>query len=666
MLQQPGDPGSELERLLADLGGQLKRTLVAGIAALLLMAGCSVVSVLSILGIGAVRPPAAAAAGAGDTRTVAAAPEFYTAAFAELRAEAVPGSGPATLALNVRRSAAVAAEAALRGADILVLPEYGLSGFGRGRDAWIPFLEQLPEPGGVPCDAPPEDYALAPSLVGLSCAAREHGIALVANLGDLIYCDASEPPPPGCATSRDGRLQYNTAVAFDTDGTYLARAWKQNLWGEASYFDEPVACGLSSFVTSFGVRFGLFTCADLIYEWPAEALILQEEGISNFVAPMAWSDEMAQMQALPTFQAWSYRHCVNFVAANHRGPAMSGSGVFSCGRVVTASFDPGTGDAPLQLATLPSRPGPGPAQAAGRLGLLGPKELAVSTSSTTTANTSSGSTTRSGEDGAATAWVFEPVDPEGEGWQSLCSASGEVCCTLLSLIGAGPAVGRGYVLAALDGDDEGGGISWSGAACAGACVLAFFMRPICFRECSGGLSSCLVRILTKSYSLAGAARAHAVLACNEPGPGCLEYQPPPTVPEEQLSGVIIAMTTRPSIGPNISIFPMALAEATAAAAGAAARPHGNASRAAAPVGEATPASGRPVRRAMQQRLLEPYGPTAELEFQVLTGAPGFGFWRLQAAALPVGTSSPLVSALLYGRVFGRDELSYSCPLELDI
>jgi len=53
--------------------------------------------------------------------------------------------------------------------------------------------------------------------------------------------------------------------------------------------------------------------------------------------------------------------------------------------------------------------------------------------------------------------------------------------------------------------------------------------------------------------------------------------------------------------------------------------------------------------------------SGELEFTVLDGAPGFGFWRLQAAALPPSSASPLVSAMLYGRPFGRDELVYDCP-----
>ena len=288
--------------------------------------------------------------------------EEYTAAFVELRAQTA-GTGPATLALNVLLSSNVAEEAASRGADILVLPEYGLSGFGSGRDAWVPFLEQLPQPpngaAAVPCNTP-EEYKLAPSLVGLSCAAREHAIAIVANIGDLIYCDA-DPGYPGCDSSRDGRLQFNTAIAFDSEGRYVAKAHKQNLWGEAEYFDEPANCPLSSFqITSrmgVAVDFGLFTCADLIYEFPPTGLL--KEGLLNFVAPMAWSDEMAQMQALPSYQAWSLAKCINLVATNHRGPSMSGSGAFSCGRVLAATFSPGINDGPMHLVTLPARPFPG-------------------------------------------------------------------------------------------------------------------------------------------------------------------------------------------------------------------------------------------------------------------------------------------------------------------
>lgn len=112
----------------------------------------------------------------------------------------------------------------------------------------------------------------------------------------------------------------------------------------------------------------------------------------------------------------------------------------------------------------------------------------------------------------------------------------------------------------------------------------------------------------------------------------------------------MAMTTQPAIGPNITIFPMALAEPTE---GVAAQRNNQTWAATA---------GRLKSPELQQRLLEPFRPTGELEYTVLTGAPGYGFWRLQAAALPVGSSGPLVSALLYGRVFRLDDLSYDCPV----
>ena len=42
----------------------------------------------------------------------------------------------------------------------------------------------------------------------------------------------------------------------------------------------------ASFQTTFGVEFGLFTCADLIYEFPAVALA-EDRQLLNFVAPVS-------------------------------------------------------------------------------------------------------------------------------------------------------------------------------------------------------------------------------------------------------------------------------------------------------------------------------------------------------------------------------------------
>lgn len=151
--------------------------------------------------------------------------------------------------------------------------------------------------------------------MSLSCAAKSSGVAVVANL-------AENDPTAGA--------MYNVDVAFDTDGTFLAKYRKQNLWvsclpvldtaavalpqiiiaaslalfhdvpapwpssqGEW-YMTTPQSCPIVSFTPKFNVTFGLFTCADLIYPFPAAELV--DQGVRNFLMPAAWTDEMAQMQ----------------------------------------------------------------------------------------------------------------------------------------------------------------------------------------------------------------------------------------------------------------------------------------------------------------------------------------------------------------------------------
>ncbi|KOO24769.1 pantetheinase [Chrysochromulina tobinii] len=177
-------------------------------------------------------------------------------------------------------------QAGRAGASLVVFPEYGITGFSSyPKSSWVSggYVEAVPAvPSGrrvVPCDSP-STFANAPSVVSLSCVAKKHGIAVVANLMDY-----------------DGHNMYNTDVALDTDGAFLAKYPKQNLWGERNV-DIPQSCPMASFTTSFNVTFGLITCADLIYEFPASRLV-RERHVEHFVMPAAWSDEMAQMQEPP-------------------------------------------------------------------------------------------------------------------------------------------------------------------------------------------------------------------------------------------------------------------------------------------------------------------------------------------------------------------------------
>ena len=53
----------------------------------------------------------------------------------------------------------------------------------------------------------------------------------------------------------------------------------------------PQDCPEKTFTTSFGVTFGMATCADMIFKRPA--LTLANKGVKHFVVPVAWNDEMS-------------------------------------------------------------------------------------------------------------------------------------------------------------------------------------------------------------------------------------------------------------------------------------------------------------------------------------------------------------------------------------
>jgi hypothetical protein len=132
----------------------------------------------------------------------------YKAAYVEYTASSPCGGGSCGRQQKAASCAAYAqyiSEASNQGADIIVFPEYGITGFSSyPKWSWVSggYTETIPAPSGrvVPCDDS-SSYPDAPSVVSLSCAAKQHGIAVVANL--MAY---------------DGTNMYNTDIALDTDG----------------------------------------------------------------------------------------------------------------------------------------------------------------------------------------------------------------------------------------------------------------------------------------------------------------------------------------------------------------------------------------------------------------------------------------------------------------
>jgi pantetheine hydrolase len=201
------------------------------------------------------------------------------------------------------------AQAAAAGARIVVLPEYGLNGpVFRTRDEALPYLESIPAPGSLPCQN--DSALLYPVSASLSCLAQKYEIILVANLGDVQYCSRQKDPicPP------DGRYQYNAQVAFDESGLVLNKYWKEHLYYEF-YFDTPVGQMPKFFDTSFGVRFGMFICFDIIFGYPGLEL-MRTYNVQHFVYSTWWVNTPPLMTATQIQQGWSRFFNVTLLASN--------------------------------------------------------------------------------------------------------------------------------------------------------------------------------------------------------------------------------------------------------------------------------------------------------------------------------------------------------------
>lgn len=318
-------------------------------------------------------------------------------------------------ATSARQYAALAKEAAKQGAQIVVFPEYGITGESSyPANAWLTggYTESWSADaiGKIPCNSD-SDFPWAPTIVKLSCAAADNKIVIVANL--IEY-------------SKDKKF-YNTDIAFDSDGTFLATYHKMNLWGEGN-IDVPPVCDVVSFETKFGETFGMFTCADIIHQHPASNLL--EKKIKHFVHPVGWTNEMAQMQTLAYTQGWSAVKNVNLITSNLKGQYSSGSGVFVSGRAANYTYAPGWKDS-LFIAEIPS--------GGRRLAEDSPVPLK----------------SRFNLKAAGSNWKFAPL-ADGK----ICS--GATCCK--ANVTSGRA--ENFVLGALDGIDNDGHLRWPAQVCA--------------------------------------------------------------------------------------------------------------------------------------------------------------------------------------------------------
>ncbi|XP_046688641.1 vanin-like protein 2 isoform X2 [Homalodisca vitripennis] len=245
----------------------------------------------------------------------------YTAAVVEF-APTQSDHGPAdTLLDNARRYIDIIKTAATHNANIVVFPECGLTTIKIPvvRQDIFPFLIELPEVGTNPCDLVDSHQVLQL----LSCAAKHNAIYVVVNLSELAHCSVGETDCPP-----DGSLFYNTNIAFNKSGHIVARYRKTNLFIEPEFSIMKIP-DYSWFDTDFGVRFGIFTCFDILFKEPT-ATLLREQNITDFVYPTAWFSELPFYSAISVQAGWAYANDVNLLAAGYNNPKNknTGSGIY--------------------------------------------------------------------------------------------------------------------------------------------------------------------------------------------------------------------------------------------------------------------------------------------------------------------------------------------------
>ena len=196
-------------------------------------------------------------------------------------------------------------------AQVIVFPEFGLTPTkAESRSDLYPFLEVIPDVNSSQLISPcltPQQFASSPILLRMSCTARNNKILTLINIIDKQECSSSTDL--NCPI--DGHYQYNTDVLFDENGFIVAKYHKSHEWPpfKVSY-DEPLTTSHVSYLSSFGVQFGLFICFDIMFEDPPKVLL--QNGITHILYAVAQGDAGKNTIIEP----WSERNSAVVLASN--------------------------------------------------------------------------------------------------------------------------------------------------------------------------------------------------------------------------------------------------------------------------------------------------------------------------------------------------------------
>ena len=216
------------------------------------------------------------------------------------------------MAYNIDKYNDFIEEASNVGTDIIVFPEYGVTGVKlcdeEDRERAKQFMV-MGEVGRNYCDEGRKnkmDQMDQVILNMISCSAKDHSMYVVINTGEMVPCETD------CL--HDDMLSfYNTNFVFDRQGTLVAKYWKQTLFLEP-VMEVPKEPDFTYFETDFGVTFGTFICFDAL--WGQSVSLLEKyPNITDIVYPTAWYDEYPFLLAPQEQSDWAVGMGVNFLAS---------------------------------------------------------------------------------------------------------------------------------------------------------------------------------------------------------------------------------------------------------------------------------------------------------------------------------------------------------------
>ena len=260
--------------------------------------------------------------------------------------------------LNLQAYNDAAEKASIEGAQIIVFPEDGIHNVAQVKDASRDVVrmvaEAVPEAStsSNPCFDP--QYASSTILRTLSCTALENKIYLVATMVDVIKCVHQA----ACPT--DGLFLYNTQVAFDKNGTLVAKYHKQHLFGE-HLLDTPEKQELVYFDTDFGARIGMYICFDRVFYDPLVSLV-EKYNVTTMALSTWWFDGYPFLLSHQIDQYQSRVFGINILTACAKNlpTGTTGSGLYSPFQTVNVehdlNIDAGTSYPRLLIGNLPIDP----------------------------------------------------------------------------------------------------------------------------------------------------------------------------------------------------------------------------------------------------------------------------------------------------------------------